>query len=409
MKKFGKEWDKVKENFYRSPTGKKEYVYMYRVKQLDGIGRLVDTWKRQNNKREAFRTLREAEAHRKKYIDEIMSRSPEREGIPDLHTLSEIFESYIANRGASLAPNTISKRTGDMKNHVIPHFKNRRIESITIGEVRNLVTQLRSKLSYRTVKSVLATMSLVWQYAQEMRIIERTAYLEMFVDRGQKVTVPKKVQGQQNTIKKPEIFSHAELERFFEYAKDKGSIYYILLLLCYYGGVRRSEALGLCWKDIDWSRQEITVSRQLIYDKNTHETYFSTTKSKVDRTFQATPTLLKALEEWREEQSNICKGVKSELIGNSISSADLILHDANGIMTNSKANHFREKAQKDLDIHFIYHGLRHTVVSNLAGAGVPLKSVSEFIGHADTRTTEEFYLNTDETSQSKLIAALQNL
>lgn len=407
MRKFGKDWDKVKENIYRSSSGKKEYIYMYRVKQLDGMGHPVDTWKRQNDRREAFRTLREAEAHRKKYIDEIMSRTPEREGIPDLHTLSEIFESYITNRGVSLAPNTISKRTGDMNNHVIPHSKNRRIESITVGEVRNLVTQLRGKLSYRTVKSVLATMALVWQYAMEMRIIERTSYLEIFVDRGQRVTVPKKIQGEQQEKKPPIIYTNEQIKSFFAYAKEKGMVYYILLLLCYYGGVRLSEALGLCWSDIDWSTQIITVSRQLIYDKNTNKTYVSTTKSKVNRVFKAPPALLAELEVWHKEQGN--KVVRSEQLGNGVSSRDLIVADEEGYLSHSKANHFKERVQRDVCRDFIYHGLRHTVVSNLAGAGVPIKSVADFIGHTDIRTTEGFYLRADESSNDKLIAALQTL
>lgn len=409
MKKFNREWEQVKENFYRSVIGKKDYIYMYRVKQFDSIGHLVDTWKRQNEKRQPFRTLREAEAHRKRFISEIMSRTLEDDGIPDLHTLDEIFEDYIKNRGTSLAPNTISKRRGDMKNHIIPYFKTRRIEAISVGEVRNLITQLRGKLAYRTVKSILATLSLVWQYAAEMKIIDRSAYLEIFVDKGVKVTTPKRVQGEQRERKAPEVFSKEQMEQFFKYAREKGAVYYILVMLCYYGGVRRSEALGLCWKDINWDSQEITVSRQLIYDKNTHETYLSTTKSKVNRTFEMSPTLLNALQEWRAEQANIRQGKRSRTLGNGISDTDLVLYNERGMMTNSQANHFKEKVQEELGVHFIFHSLRRTMVSNLAGAGVPIKSVSKFIGHADTRTTEEFYLGEDENSRDKLLSALQDL
>lgn len=408
MKKFGKEWVQAKENFYKSSVGKKDYIYMYRVKLLDGTGRLVDTWRRQNGKREPFRTLREAEAHRKAFIAELESRSAADEGIPDLHTLNEIFEDYIENRGASLAPNTISKRRGDMRNHVVPYFKNRRIETISVGEVRNLVTQLRGKLSYRTTKSVLATMSLVWQYAAEMRLVERVKYLEIFADKGSKVTVPKKIQGEQRERKPPEVFTKEQMEQFFEYAREKGAVYYILVMLCYYGGLRRSEALGLCWEDIDWGSQEITVSRQLLYDKNTHQTYLSTTKSKVNRTFMAAPALLGALQEWRVEQANVQR-TKSNPLGNGFKDTDLILYSEKGMMTNSQANHFKEKAQEELGVHFIFHSLRRTMVSNLAGAGVPIKSVSQFIGHADTRTTEEFYLGEDENSREKLLSALQTL
>lgn len=405
--KFGKEWEQVKESLYRSSIGKKDYIYMYRVKQLDGMGKPVDTWRKLNDKREPFRTLREAEAHRKAFVEKIMSRSAEDEGIPDLHTLNEIFEDYIEKRGASLAPNTISKRRGDMQNHVIPYFRNRRIETISVGEVRNLITQLRGKLAYRTVKSILATMACVWQYAAEMKIIDRSTYLEIFVDKGVRVTTPKKIQGEQREKNPPAIYSKEQVEKFFAFAKDTGTVYYILLVLCYYGGVRLSEALGLCWSDIDWGTQTITVSRQLIYDKNTNQSYVSTTKSKVNRVFKAPPALIAELEIWQKEQGNI--SIKGEPLGNGVSSKDLVIADKMGYLSHSRANHFREKVQQEVSPDFKYHGLRHTVVSNLAGAGVPIKSVSDFIGHADTRTTEEYYLSADEVSNAKLLAALQNL
>lgn len=414
MTKFGKEWEWVKENFYRCPVGKKEWQYMYRVKQADSLGQSVDTWHRLNNSRQPFRTLRDAETHRRKFIEEIMTRTERSVSVPDLHTIKEIFEDYIEHRGSTLAPNTISKRKGDMENHVIPYFKGRRIETITVGEVKNFVTGLRGKLAYRTVKSVLATMALVWQYAHEMGIIERGVYLEIFVDRGTKAVVPKKTQGQQQTAKKPEVFTAEQRDRFFEYAKQRSHAYYVLLMLCYYGGVRLAEALGLRWEDVDLVGQEITISRQLLYDKLTHETYISTTKSKVNRTFQVAPPLQQALTEWKSEQEKCCQRVNKEYIvdkcsGGKIPSSAFVLCDSNGLISRSQANHFREKMQNDLGEHFYYHGLRHTVVSNLAGAGVPIKSVSEFIGHADSRTTEEFYLSVDEASNSKLMAALQTL
>ena len=89
---------------------------------------------------------------------------------------------------------------------------------------------------------------------------------------------------------------------------------------------------------------------------------------------------------------------------------DFILRDNQGeLLTHSKANHERERIQKESGEHFYFHALRHTIVSRLSGEGVPLKNISSFIGHADTRTTEQYYLGVDELGESKLATALQNL
>lgn len=124
--------------------------------------------------------------------------------------------------------------------------------------------------------------------------------------------------------------------------------------------------------------------------------------------------------DWKKEQEECRKKLgkrykaneelENHVDGSITKGGDFILRNEMGILiTRSKANHFRERVQKDLGEHFYFHGLRHTVVSRLAGAGVPIKNISDFIGHSDTRTTEQFYLGVDELGQQKLAEAIQNL
>lgn len=412
-------WVRVKDGIYRRKVGKDQYEYKYRVKQKDGTGNITDTTRRLNDRGLPFRTLREVEAHRKAYIEEIMARTERSVNVPNLHTLQEIFDDYLGNRGTLLAPNSISKHKGDMQ-HITKYFKKKKIESISPGEILNFVTKLRETQAYATTRSVLATMAKVWKYAYEVGIIGRDTYIELFVDATTKVRVPKIDKDRQAKVKQTEVYTAEQVEQFALLAKEEGAVYYILVLLCYYGGLRLSEALGLQWQDVDWITGKITVHRQIVYDKNTHSSYVGPTKSKVDRIFQAPPALLERLKEWRVEQEQYCiqlgkkcwgkEELENRADGGIVHGGNFVLRDEYGeLITHSKAGHLRERIQKKSGKHFYFHGLRHTVVSRLAGAGVPLKNISIFIGHADTRTTEQFYLGVDEVGESKLISALQNL
>lgn len=413
------EWVQVKPGIFRKQIGKKEFEYKYRVKQKDGVGITVDTIHRLNNRGEPFRTLRETEAHRKAYIEEIMSRTERSVNIPNLHTLQDIFDDYIKNRGATLAPNTISKHGGNMK-HITSQFKKRDIKSITPGEVLNFVTKLRETQEYATTRSILATMAKIWKYAYEIGVVSRDTYFELFVDNTTKIRVPKLDKDRRARRVQPEVYTADQFESFCILAKQEGAVYYILLLLCYYGGVRLSEALGLRWQDIDWVEGKITIHHQLVYDKNSHTTHIGPTKSKVDRIFQASPALLQALSVWKEQQelsrNNMGRRylareeLEDKIDGGVVRGGDFILREENGeLVTHSKAGHVRERIQKKSGEHFYFHGLRHTVVSRLSGAGVPIKNISTFIGHADVRTTEQYYLGLDELGESKLASAIQNL
>lgn len=411
---------KEKENFYFREDSKGKFEYRYRVHQQDSMGKLVDTWKKQDDQRKPFRTLREAETHRKAFIEEIMGRSERSMSVPNLHTLQEIYNNYVEKRGVTLSPASLSKHNGNMKNHIAPYFKKRRIGSITAGEIKNFVTWLREKQAYETSKSILATMAKVWKYAYELGIINRDTYIELFVDKLTKVEVPKLLKDKVARAQPPEVFAAAQLEKFYAYAKQEGMVYYMLVLICYYTGVRQTEALELMWHDINWDTGKIIIHRKLAYNRISHIDYIGPTKSKVDRIFKAPPALLSALAEWREEQQRYKaqlgrryqdnEELENTIEGGTIKGGAFVLRFPNGkLMTGSEASHFRERAQRKLGDHFTFHGLRHTVVSRLSGSGVPLKNISHFIGHADSRTTEKYYLGIDELGEEKLMAAIENL
>ncbi len=54
------------------------------------------------------------------------------------------------------------------------------------------------------------------------------------------------------------------------------------------------------------------------------------------------------------------------------------------------------------------HGLRHTAATVMIEAGVPLRAVSEHLGHGQTSTTVNIYTHTTQASRALAGVALQN-
>ncbi|MDR1570268.1 MAG: tyrosine-type recombinase/integrase, partial [Oscillospiraceae bacterium] len=56
------------------------------------------------------------------------------------------------------------------------------------------------------------------------------------------------------------------------------------------------------------------------------------------------------------------------------------------------------------DVHI--HDLRHACASLLINSGIPVKIISEHLGHADTRTTEAVYSHIFAATRSKASEAI---
>jgi integrase len=54
------------------------------------------------------------------------------------------------------------------------------------------------------------------------------------------------------------------------------------------------------------------------------------------------------------------------------------------------------------------HGLRHTAATIMVEAGVPLRAVSEHLGHGQVSTTANIYVHTTQASRERAAEALAN-
>lgn len=171
-------------------------------------------------------------------------------------------------------------------------------------------------------------------------------------------------------------------------------------------GCRRGELLGLRWQDVDLGAHQVRVRRALTVVDGV--TRLLGTKTSRTRTLSVGDSVVAALERERDEQAAHRRSAGEGW-------ADrwgLVFTDATGAPTEpmTVTREFR-RLVRTLDVPVIrFHDLRHTHASLLLEQNVPIKVVSERLGHATISMTMDIYAHLlpamDEDAVARLEATL---
>lgn len=150
-------------------------------------------------------------------------------------------------------------------------------------------------------------------------------------------------------------------------------------------GVRRSELLGLRWDDIDLRAATLSVNRGLVaVGYELHESRGKTDNAR--RRIDVDPTTVAVLTAWRGWQQT-----EQRVVG--VESAGWVFTDADGdpVHPHSISQAFGRIARRAGVPVIRLHEVRHTHGTLLIKAGVPVKVVSERLGHAKPAFTIDTY------------------
>jgi len=164
-----------------------------------------------------------------------------------------------------------------------------------------------------------------------------------------------------------------------------GHRFFAALWLAAFTGMRRNEVLGLRWKDFDDKVATISINRGLVaIDYEVHETRGKTANAR--RRIDLDPTTVSVLTAWRHWQ-------QAEQGAAGIETAGWMFTDGRGepIHPHAMSQTFERIARRAGVPVIRLHDLRHTHGTLLIAAGVPVKVVSERLGHATPSFTIETY------------------
>jgi len=171
-------------------------------------------------------------------------------------------------------------------------------------------------------------------------------------------------------------------------------------------GVRRGELCGLEWKDIDFKSHMVTICRtsQYLPEKGIF-TKGTKTDSSV-RTIKLPQQAFELLKEHRKWQRT-----KRIAMGDRWADCDRLFtqDDGSPIHPDSITGWFRDFISRTDLPQISIHSLRHTNITLLLAAGIPLRTVSYRAGHAQASTTANIYSHAIRTADEKAAEVLEHL
>jgi len=168
----------------------------------------------------------------------------------------------------------------------------------------------------------------------------------------------------------------------------EGERLYALYHLAAYFGLRRSELAGLCWSDVDLTARRVHVRQAQVDDE------LDSTKSEdSDRIVIIDQDTADVLRAWRKAQ-----------LGERLAWAG-VWQDTGRVFTREDGTALRPAGISERFDTLVarlglppvtLHGLRHGSATMALAAGVPIKAISEMLGHATSAFTADVYTEVAE-------------
>ena len=167
----------------------------------------------------------------------------------------------------------------------------------------------------------------------------------------------------------------------------KYEVYFKLILAT---GMRRGEACGLRWSDIDWRQRALHIRRNVV-KLSGQPILVKEPKTRAGvRVVYLSKELCKLLRVWQKESA----WEKKQRGRGGLEEEDYLFRQPGGDSRVPGTFTFRFKKilqEGDLPDNLNVHSLRHTNASLLIAAHVPVTAVSGRLGHAKTSTTTDIY------------------
>jgi integrase len=366
--------------------------YYGRWRTLDGrnVNRIVGPVRTPGSTEGLTRTQAERAFRRLQDAEERAPRPARGQAIPTVDDVTNSLRQKLALRGARRS--YLEGCESMQRIHLSPRFGDTAVSDVTTAHVEALATaMLKAGRAPKTVRNVMTFLHSVFEEALDRGLIRENP-VRRATRPGRRRTGDVKADLQ--------FLSVEELEAVLRAIPNEtvirvpaptrrgrtgsapppppdvlGPVLRVVVLTAAMTGLRQGELLGLRWRDVDWAVQRIRVRNTFVRGEHSGE---GKSELSTRRSVPMTDRLAGELDSW--SQRTVYHGDE-----------DLVFaHPQTGNpLDRSKVTKRFKQACRDGGVRVIrFHDLRHTFATRLAASGQPMRTIQEFLGHADSKTTQ---------------------
>lgn len=315
--------------------------------------------------------------------------------IPD-HTPSSIqFFQYTSKKAVEYFGD--KKKLRDIDTEAVKRYLN---------YLRTTPTDTGEPFSASSIKHFFGTLKNVLKYAKRLKYID--------ADPTEDLAPSEKPHRERKTI---DFLTPEEAKRFMQCLETETLFWRCMFNVLLVSGLRRGEACGLQWGDLNEKKLELSVVRNVTLDKSSESGFnIGKTKNGTERTVPVSDRLckmilaLKAEREYnlseKDPEGNVTVPVTILPHGYIFSNATEPYKPIRPDSVTTKVKRFTEKnGLRNVSP----HDLRHSAASLALESGADLKQIQELLGHADPETTMRFYAGVTEDSKRRAVEGTESL
>ena len=296
---------------------------------------------------------------------------------------------YLKKGGQNATKNAVN-------NHILPVIGAMKVRDVRPVNIRRVMAKLEgmSKSTHDKVRQALKGM---FKAAVENGMIAKSPVPEDLGTSGKAAeeVVPLTVEQSKQLLK-----------------ATKDTRAYICVILMMVAGLRREEACGLMWNDIDFDNGTITVNRVLVFYDNVGVLTDDLKTKAAHRTVPMPKYAMDALEAEKAKSNSLyvlCKTDGSVLSGTAfrhIWNAITARETDNSALLGKPVSPKHPNVKYGIDFHVHPHKLRHTAITRWFDAGLDIKTVQYLAGHSSPDVTLRIYDHYCSSARQQNTAAI---
>lgn len=328
-------------------------------------------------------------------------------------TLENYLKQWLSNHSLTISPHTKKNYQNAINSRIIPLLGRIALEDIKPLHLRNFYRKIieQGRLDGARKGEPVGQGTLDITHRTLHKALNDAVEDELILKNPASIVRPPRMA--QNIIDddeeidtKVQVFNEEQVATMLSAAKE--TKYYPLLFVAVRTGMRRSELLGLRWKDVDLKERVITVRQVLGYSGGGFF-YKPPKTAKSRRVIGIDDDVVAVLKEHkkRHAENRLFFGEEYEKRG----SNGLVFCHKNGkpIHPSTVTRWFPQFLVRNGLPRLTLHSLRHTHASLLLKAGVDIKVISERLGHSSIQITYDVYSHLYPDAQEEAVLVLQKM